>query len=226
MKQIIPFVKDINLGTRIAEVTSISMEHDLKIENNDSVVGVFTIGGKYKINEISINEESFKKDIPFDITLDDKYNASLINIDIDDFYYEIVNEELLRVHIDVLVDNLEYIKEDKEEIKETDDNNKIIDEIKKEDNYNILDERVADDVAVEEKEINNDVSEEITSSIHTNFDFNEEKYVMYKVHIIRENESLQTIKDEYNITEEELKEYNSLDNISNGTKLIIPLKNE
>ena len=53
MKQIIPFVKDISLNSKIEEITSIALEHNLKMENNDSIVGVFTISGKYKINEIS-----------------------------------------------------------------------------------------------------------------------------------------------------------------------------
>ena len=34
MKQIIPFVKDINLNSNIFEITSIALEHNLKMENN------------------------------------------------------------------------------------------------------------------------------------------------------------------------------------------------
>ena len=111
MKQIIPFVKDISLAPKIYEITSIALEHNLKMENSDSVVGSFTVSGKYRINDISINEEVFEENIPFDITLDSKYDASKVTIDIDDFYYEIINDEFLRVHIDVLVDNLVYEKE-------------------------------------------------------------------------------------------------------------------
>ena len=110
MKQIIPFVKDISLAPKIYEVTSIALEHNLKMENSDSVVGSFTVSGKYRINDISVNEEVFEESIPFDITLDSKYDASKVTIDIDDFYYEIINDEFLRVHIDVLVDNLVYEK--------------------------------------------------------------------------------------------------------------------
>ena len=118
MKQIIPFVKDISLDSKISEITSIALEHNLKMENNDSVVGFFTISGKYKMNEISINEEVFEKKINFDITLDDKYDASKVTIDVDDFYYEIINNEYLRVHIDVKVDNLVYYKKEIESITE------------------------------------------------------------------------------------------------------------
>ena len=118
MKQIIPFVKDITFASKIYEITSIALEHNLKMENNDSIVGNFIISGKYKMNSISINEEDFDETINFDITLDDKYDASKIEIDIDNFYYEIVNEEYLRVHIDVLLDNLVYAKkEERNEVK-------------------------------------------------------------------------------------------------------------
>src|SRR5574344_2619108 len=78
MKQIIPFVKDVSFNTRINEITSIALEHNLQMENNDSVVGTFIISGKYKINDISVNEESFENKIDFDITLDDKYDASKV----------------------------------------------------------------------------------------------------------------------------------------------------
>ena len=61
MKQIIPFVKDVSLNTKISEITSIALEHNLQMENNDSIVGSFIVSGKYKINEISINEEVFEK---------------------------------------------------------------------------------------------------------------------------------------------------------------------
>ena len=110
MKQIIPFVKDLKFSTRLCEITSIALEHNLQMENNDSIVGAFIVSGKYKINDISVNEEVFENEIPFDITLDDKYDASKVIIDIDDFYYEIINEEVLRVHIDVVANNLVYYK--------------------------------------------------------------------------------------------------------------------
>ena len=118
MKQMIPFVKDISLDSKISEITSIALEHNLRMENNDSVVGTFTISGKYKMNDISINEEVFEKKINFDITLDDKYDASKVTIDVDNFYYEIINDEYLRVHIDVMVDNLVYYKDEKQILQE------------------------------------------------------------------------------------------------------------
>ncbi len=235
MKQIIPFVKDISLDSKISEITSIALEHNLKMENSDSVVGVFTISGKYKMNEISINEEVFEKKINFDITLDDKYDTSKVIIDVDDFYYEIINEEYLRVHIDVKVDNLVYFKEERslpeqeqqpnleEIIPEEKDNIKETELIKKEDTMDIKEINLNNEDERNEDKI--DVSE-ITNNITSNFLGTEEKYSTYKVHIIRENETIESVMEKYSVSKEELEKYNTLDNVILGTKIIVPLENE
>lgn len=230
MRQTIPFVKDISFNSKIAEITSISLEHNLKMENNDSVVGTFTISGKYKVNKISINEEEFKKDINFDITLDDKYDSSKVIIDIDDFYYEIVNEEYLRVHIDVLIDNLLYIKkEEKPFIQEIEKND--LAELKTEERTSDVNDNK--DISFEEEKVNvikqdNDTikKDDKDSSIKTNFLNEKEQYITYKVHIIRENETVDTIIEKYNVSKEELEKYNSLDNVGLGTKIIVPISSE
>ena len=252
MKQIIPFVKDLSLDTKISEITSIALEHDLKMENSDSIVGVFTISGKYKMNEISINEEVFEKKINFDITLDDKYDAKKAQIDIDDFYYEIINDEYLRVHIDVKVDNLVYyiqerteqkaeiqiIKEDSnDDIKDeeiTENKDEEIGELKR--NINLENNNETEDCNMQEekKEVtevkdvdyNKEDTINITNQISSNFLGNEERYTTYKVHIIRENENIQTVMEKYNVSKDELEKYNNLDNIILGTKVIVPLKDE
>lgn len=237
MKQIIPFVKDISLAPKIYEVTSIALEHNLKMENSDSVVGSFTVSGKYRINNISINEEVFEENIPFDITLDSKYDASKVTIDIDDFYYEIINDEFLRVHIDVLVDNLVYekkevekpkeiIKEEREEIstiinERNDDlmNDNVILSDKKEDTL-IRKEDAKTSEKDEERE------SDITNKIETGLFDKEEKYITYKVHIVRDTETIDEITTKYNVSKEELEKYNDLNNIVLGTKIIIPISNE
>ena len=247
MKQIIPFVKDINLNSNIFEITSIALEHNLKMENNDSIVGIFTVSGKYKINEISINEESFENNINFDITLDDKYDASKVKIDIDDFYYEIIDNEFLRVHIDVLVDNLVYVKENIITLEEKKEEEKIniedvisnikeyersdsINDNKKEEVINIKDEKeelLQDKKDLNKEERNEDLNkEEIVNNISSSFLSEDNSFATYKVHIVRENDTIYTIIEKYNTTKEELEKYNSLDNIILGSKIIVPLNNE
>lgn len=107
MKKIIPFKKDIIFKTNISEITSISLENTLSSSEDNAVTGNFIVSGDYKISDESIHTEQFSYDLPFDIHLDEKYDLSHAVIDIDDFYYEIVNSNLLSVNIDVLIDKLE-----------------------------------------------------------------------------------------------------------------------
>ena len=237
MKQIIPFVKDISLAPKIYEVTSIALEHNLKMENSDSVVGSFTVSGKYRINNISINEEVFEENIPFDITLDSKYDASKVTIDIDDFYYEIINDEFLRVHIDVLVDNLVYEKEKvekpaevkKEERQSILPNKEERNDDLMNDNVNLSDKK--EDTLIREEDVKTSKKDEeresdITNKIETGLFDKEEKYITYKVHIVRDTETIDEITAKYNVSKEELEKYNDLNNIVLGTKIIIPISNE
>ena len=104
MKQIIPFKKELLFKTKVSEITSISLEHTLTLKNDDLISGEFNITGDYKMTEGSINRENFQFKLPFDITLDSRYNLSSIVIDIDNFYYEIINNEALLVNIDVYIE--------------------------------------------------------------------------------------------------------------------------
>ena len=67
----------------------------------------------------------------------------------------------------------------------------------------------------------NEINEEVTS-IFNNFSDKDEKYVTYHVHIYRENDDLNNILNEYKITKEDLSNYNNLDNLTIGSKIIIP----
>ena len=106
MKKIIPFNKDILFKTNIGEITSISLDHELSIENSE-ITGNFKISGDYKMLETSVNSEPFSYDLPFSVEMDEKYILDKAKLDIDDFYYEVVGDNVLRVGIDVLLDNIE-----------------------------------------------------------------------------------------------------------------------
>ena len=219
MKQIIPFVKDIEFDTKISEITSISLEHNLNIENNDTICGNFVVAGNYKINAISSNEESFEKNLDIDIALNNCYDTSKIKTEIDNFYYEIIDEEILRIHIDVLLDNL-ILDNSKRCIEDNDVitpipekvESPIIEEVKENITYDDKSETLTNDFAI------SDISNNIISV--------EDGYCTYKVHIIRGDETINTIKELYNISQEELEKYNNIDKVVEGTKLIIPIINE
>ena len=209
MKNIIPFTKNIKFNTKIYELTSISLEHNLMVEDNN-INGEFIVSGDYKINDTSINSEPFIYGLPFNISLDNKYNAETISIDIDDFKYEIINEEILRVDIDVL------IQEDLEEIHEEIKPDVLIDIRNEERKENDMNE----DLFIEKEEPVVEVNN-VIDKINTDND----QYISYYVHIVRENDTIDSICNLYNTNIEDIKEYNNIDKIILGNKIIIP-KNE
>ena len=229
MKKIIPFTKDIKFNTKIYEITSISLENTLSLKSNNIIDGEFIISGDYKINDSSINTEPFIYGLPFDINLDTKYDTNKLIIDIDDFKYEIINEEILKVNIDVLLDNIEIIEEKIEEKIKPD----IIIEARKDKSEEVLEEYIdikednnmKDLFKEDEKEaimVNKEVIDNQVTSIFDNFDSKDEKFVSYYVHIVRENDNINSICAKYKVTEDDLKEYNNFDEITLGNKLIIP----
>ena len=116
MHEIVSFTKDIEFKTMINKITSISLEHTLMLSGSDSIKGDFIVSGTYKMTAASQLENDFSYKIPVDIVMDDKYDLTNLVIDIDDFTYEVVDEEVLRVNIDLLLDKLELKKV--EEVKE------------------------------------------------------------------------------------------------------------
>ena len=136
MKKIIPFKKDINFKTNISEITSISLEHQLSINNLD-ISGEFIISGDYKISDKSTTVDSFEFNLPFNFLLDEYYDTSKSVVDIDDFYYEIIDERVLSVSIDLCVDKLEEILI-KNEIPNLEEKKDIIEELYEEQNCDVF----------------------------------------------------------------------------------------
>lgn len=253
MRKIIPFRKEILFKTKLKEVTSISLEHDYKVDD-DYIKGEFHVSGDYKITSSSINRENFNYTIPFEIDLDNKYDSKTINLDIENFYYEIIDEEILKVSIDVFVEG-EYKKEKEEEqpqgslIKKinsnddldraTDDkpNNNIVkkeEEIpatKADDRNSKSDNSTLEDFDNTNVNINNNINDNNnTNNSHgVNLFDNvnmEDTYATYHVYIVKEDDTIDTVLDKYNITREELENYNDISSIKYQDKLIIPSHNE
>lgn len=127
MHEIVSFTKDIEFKTMINKITSISLEHTLMLSGSDSIKGDFIVSGTYKMTAASQLENDFSYKIPVDIVMDDKYDLTNLVIDIDDFTYEVVDEEILRVSIDLLLDKLELkkVEEAKEDEKEKEEDNLV-----------------------------------------------------------------------------------------------------
>ena len=116
MTQIIPFTKDITFKTKVFEITSISLDHDLQLKGEDIITGNFYVKGKFKMTKASQIEEGFNYKIPCEINISKEYDAYDAIIDIDDFYYDLLDEEILKVNIAVVIDNL--VKKEIEEEQE------------------------------------------------------------------------------------------------------------
>jgi|LSQX01.1.fsa_nt_gb hypothetical protein len=247
MKQIISFKKDIPFNTKIGEITSISLEHNLKAIDTDQIAGEFIVSGDYKITDVSVNREPFSYNLPFDIALDTRYNIDNAKIDIDDFYYEIINDQILNVNIDVLINGIEVFDDFKVEKESVEMNNSTnVTQVRNEeefdftqdeevDNRKVIDlfkeiETPAIDVSFE-KELkpefiidNNtaiDTDEKI-KSLFDSFDDSNETFTTYHVHIVRENDTIESIVTKYNTTKEEISAYNKIDELKLGDKIVIP----
>lgn len=225
MKKIVPFKKDLNFKTNLSEITSISLENSLKLSNNNLVTGNFIITGDYKMTDNSTNTESFSFELPFDINIDEKYDTKNLNIDIDDFYYEIIDNKILSVNIDVLLDKLEEVPlivnnettvercYDEEEFPFKEIENVVPTELTKE--------------TEEDTKRNNIEKDENVKSIFNNFDDSTDTFSTYRVYIFRETDTIEGIMKKYSISNENLSLYNNLSDIKIGDKIIIPsFKNE
>lgn len=216
MDKIIPFKKDIIFQTNLSEVTSISLEHNLNTVGDNEISGNFMVSGEYKIADTSQNVETFSYDLPFHIHLDDKYILDHVEIDIDDFYYEIINDSVLSVNIDVLVTKLEE-RLVEEEVRKED----VIEVMEEEETKNI---DVITPLQIEEEETPRCIEEEeeTSNTIFSNMDSFGETYKSYKIYIVRDGDSIETILEKYGVSKEQLDEYNDLKEIKSGDKIIIP----
>lgn len=314
MRQIIPFKKELLFKTKISEITSISLEHTLHLATDNLISGEFHISGDYKMTEASINREKFNFTLPFEIDLDSDYIVDTTLIDIDNFYYEVVNDDSLQVNIDVFVDGekKEIIEENvTSEVIEAEDgddsiNRVIVEEISDIDK-NVKDslevnhievgddirdkfeeskvDKIESDIDVSDNivDISSDISDDVVSTniidnrpdndnnvvkadVNDSFDkfemtidhasipkitleetedsptvnvvtdnnfnffntdnFGTDTYVTYYVYIVKEDDTIDKIMEKFNVSKDELTNYNDISNVSKGTKLIIPTSNE
>ena len=228
MKKVISFKKELPFKTNISEISSISLEHTINEKENDLISGIFYVSGEYKMTETSINKESFNFEIPFDIALDSRYDTSKIKFDIDDFYYEIINADTLKVNIDVYVDGLNKIKEKERCIEE-----ETLDSIKVDKKEEVLPVKEGRDneptINIENVNDNVNTNENINTNESVNlFDniSNAETYSTYYVYIVKDGDTIDKILEEFKVTKEELSNYNDISNIKANDKLIIPTNNE
>ena len=143
MKKIVPFNNVLELASDACEITAISLEHDINIAD-DTISGLFYINGEYKMTDGAINRKQFNFELPFDIALGSNYDRSSMVVDIDDFRYELVERNKLKVNIDLYIDG---------EVKE------IVNDMEAKDIREIVDDKEVKDID------NNDNDEEVLEDI-------------------------------------------------------------
>lgn len=217
----------------IGEITSISLDEQLRFTDTSTIKGNLIVKGTYKITEASRLEEDFNYELPTEIILTENLELSTAKIDIADFYYEIEEDNILTCHIDVSIEGVEVVEyeeelnvpqveELKEDVREC-DGDPIEEKVEEE----IVPEETKVEAEKEEEEEIKEVDETTNvGSLFTSLKDSEETFSTYSVYIIREETSIESILEKYSITKEELENYNDLSSIGIGSKVIIPLKND
>ena len=255
MKQIIPFKKDLPFKTKVSDITSISLERKIEILDGGIVTGTFYITGDYQMNEGSINREDFSFDLPFDITLDPRYDVNSVKADIEDFYYDVINEDTLKVNIDLYIE-AEYLPDtslDNNILTEEDKSDNEMNDVQKEDEHaeedrNIMmesksdsknDENIEiekdkevtsekiknDDATMNDSDIERNDVDDFANDLFSNLD-NTETYTTYYVYIVKEEDTIDKIISLYGVTKEDIENYNDITSIKPGDKVIIPKTSE
>ena len=215
MNCIIPFTKDVKFKSNIAEILSVSLEHDYTA-NETEVLGNFTISGEYKTHEVSVNKEHFEYVLPFSVNMTNKIDTNSVNFEVQDFTYEVIDNDTLRVNIEYSI-NADEVKEEEPLFKQVEEPtlDNLLDEIDKE----------VEEPKEEVKE-ERDISEETKDTILNNINDSDDVYVTYHIHEMKETDTVESICLKYNTSDAILGEYNDLSTLTLGDKIIIPEINE
>lgn len=241
MKKIISLKKELTFPSMIGEVTSISLDHTLKFIDSSNISGDLKLTGTYKLTEASRLEENFDFNIPVEIDLTEKLDLSTTKIDIDDFYYELENEDTMICYADVKIEGVEIIDILEESVQENNPQPKPVERIepvsKEEDLTPVLSDakdlkdpentRECDCDIINSKEEpipakEEEPKKEVVNSLFSNLKDSEDTFSTYSVYILREEETIQNLIEKYHVTKEELENYNDLANLTVGSKIIIP----
>ena len=238
----IPFESEISFKTNISEITKMSLEHDFNI-NDEVVLGNFYISGEYRSHEVSVNTDSFNFTLPFSVTYREDLIKETLEFNIEDFSYEIINNNRLKVYVEYslkgdiqepelfervneleLESELAYIDNFLENDGEIISN---VEEIKKENSLEKEDlnncEKIVEKLD-EEKELKENIriSEKEEKTIMETIKDSDDTFVTYHVHILKDNETIENICATYGVNTSYLSEYNDIDKITIGDKILIP----
>ena len=254
MRENFEIEKELKFTSNVAEITSISLEEKHEIENK-KLKGNFIVSGDYRIHEISINKEKFNFKIPFEHNIKNDIDPETIDLEITDFIYDTdndslyatINYDLTGERKDILLfddeENLEeFLKSREVEIIMDDTIEKIDEAIINQEEKSKIEENKEDkqkeilELPKEIKETSNEIKsveevqarnmEETKQQLLNSVNLSDDNYITYQIHIVKSEDTTESILMKYNITIDELKEYNDFNVLQLGDKLIIPSYNE
>ena len=79
---------------------------------------------------------------------------------------------------------------------------------------------------IKDEETNERIGAEEENTILNNIKMDDEKYVTYYIHEMKETDTIDTICVKYNTQKSTLEKYNDINNLTSGDKIIIPLIDE
>lgn len=250
MKSIIPYKKEISFGSKIAEITSMSLEHEIEI-NKEEVHGNFIISGDYKSHEVSVNREPFLYKLPFSIELTDHIDLDSLEFEITDFSYDILNDDTVEVSIEFSISasekedfeevEISEVVEDKKEDEIVVENNEDLTRLIEtpEEEFELTQVLVSSDevkeidesedrkkVMVTEEIVKKEDLKETEETIIENVNPMDDSFATYHIHIVNSGETVETICTMYHSNLGLLSDYNDMSQVTVGDKIIIPKEDE
>lgn len=255
MKEQCKFKESCAFKNNIAEITSISLECNYEVTDKD-IDGSFLIEGSYRTHELSINQDNYSFKLPFEYRLKDNCLKDTVNLNVIDFTYttdennlnieieyevtyeveeEITTKEefdrFLEEHEVEIVD-LKSEESDGEKVTEYLNEERIIpeEEIIEEIPVPIIENDSDNNERIENVQINEEITNSsdisVTNTIIDNIKDDRDEYITYHVYICTDYDTLNSIADKFKVSVEILKNYNNVDTITSGMKIIIPASND
>ena len=251
VKSIVPYKKEISFGSKIAEITSMSLEHEIDL-TPEEVHGNFIISGDYKSHEVSVNREPFLYKLPFSMDITDHVDLDTFQFEITDFSYDVLNDDTVEVDIEFAISAEELveeevmevpvvsvedvIKEEREEEVEEPDLSRLIETpeeegiltqiLMTEDVEEPEQERVETKTMMTETKVVKEDMKESEETIIQNVNPMDDSYATYHIHIVNSGETVETICTMYHSNLGLLSEYNYMSKVAVGDKIIIPKEDE
>ena len=209
----------------------------LCIFSNISSLIFFNVPSETVTINLEDTKEDFNRKIDFFLDIDENVDTNTIKVEIDDFTYDIDQNKLI-INVDLSL-TYEFILFDEKrefdkfiESREIDANS--LEELNSEENVCECDERTDNNDELNDNKESNEVREEADeddkrkiedSIIDMASNFNDD-FITYHIYIVSDVDTLDGIAEKYHISVDVIKEYNNVENLKSGMKLVIPICNE